>query len=105
MHISREKLKEIVEEEVKRFAELTDADVAPPEAHAAAPTKQAGDVEKATGRMQDVSSLQAYIQKIDTPQEMEQFLGNVVKMASQKMSKAQVLTSLTRLLAALRKEN
>tara|TARA_B100000809_G_C15029250_1_gene491305 strand:- start:718 stop:1029 length:312 start_codon:yes stop_codon:yes gene_type:complete len=102
MSMTKERIREIVEEEVKSFSEQAPAapggDVAPE-----AP-RQKSDVEKATGKMQDVSSLQAYIAKIDTPQEMEQFLGNVVKMASQKMSKPQVLASLTKLISFLRKE-
>ena len=103
MQISKDKIREIITEEVENFVKLSEQPNS--ELETPAKPKQKSDVTRATDKMQAVSSLQTYIEKIDNPVELQQFLGNVVEMASQKIPKAQVLAALTKLTSVLRKES
>ena len=103
MQISKDKIREIITEEVEKFVKLSEQPNS--ELETPAKTKQKSDVTRATDKMQAVSSLQTYIEKIDNPVELQQFLGNVVEMASQKIHKAQVLAALNKLTSVLRKES
>ena len=103
MQISKDKIREIITEEVENFVKLSEQPNS--ELETPAKTKQKSDVTRAPDKMQAVSSLQTYIEKIDNPVELQQFLGNVDEMASQKIPKAQVLAALPKLTSVLRKES
>ena len=66
--------------------------------------KSQKDVEKVSDRLGKVSGLETLMDRINTRQEFEQFLREVIKLGSKNVKSQDIMTSVRNVFTALRKE-
>ena len=95
MKITKEYLRGLINEEVETQQQ---------QANKPKPAAQQADVEKVKNRLGAVSGLEDLLNKVNSRQEFEQFLREVIKLGSKNVKAQDILTSVRNVFTALSKE-